>query len=214
MNKKLSNKILSILSLYYGNVEPDLNFENMYQLIIAVVLSAQTTDKQVNIVTAQLFKDYPGFIELSKAKVEEVEYIIKSIGFFRNKSKNIINLSKDVVEKFSGNIPDKMEDLIKLPGVGRKSANVVLSIGYNFPAIAVDTHVLRISNRLGYISSDNPDKVESALKEIIDEKKWIMTHLLFIKHGRMICKARGPLCEKCPISKQCKYFLEKFNDQK
>jgi len=208
MTKGRSDKILSLLYGYYGDTVPDLNFRNIYELTISVVLSAQTTDKQVNGVTKQLFEKYPDFRSLSEADYSEVEKIVKSTGFFRTKTKNIIALSRMVFSKFGGELPDNMESLIELPGVGRKSANVIISIGYDKPGLAVDTHVSRIANRLGYSSSKSPDVIEKDLCSIINPSDWKKTHLLFIKHGRIICKARHPECGICPVSKQCNYYKE------
>ncbi|MCP4138591.1 MAG: endonuclease III [bacterium] len=203
MTKDLSNKIIQILADHYGAIEPALDFISIYQLTIAVVLSAQTTDKQVNSVTPKLFERYPDFRSLSKAPLEQVEKIVKSTGFYKNKAKHIISLSKRVVETYNGTVPDSMEELITLDGVGRKSANIILSSGYNKPGIAVDTHVIRISNRLGYIDSKNPLHIEKKLNEIIPIEKWKLINLLFITHGRQLCKARNPLCGSCPIIELC-----------
>jgi endonuclease-3 len=207
MIKKNSNKIITILRDLYGDVKPDLDFNNLYELTIAVVLSAQTTDKQVNGVTPQLFAKYPDFDSLSRASQKDVEKIIHSTGFYRNKAKNIIALGKEVVETFSGILPSTMEKLVTLPGVGRKSANVVISMGYNRPALAVDTHVARISKRLGYTTSENPMIIEKDLMAALPESQWIESHLLFIKHGRMLCIARKPKCEECPLKELCPFFL-------
>ena len=208
MTKARSSKILASLYEYYGETVPDLNFRNIYELAISVVLSAQTTDRQVNGVTGRLFEKYPDFKSLAKAEYPDVEMIIKSTGFFRTKAKNIISLSRMVCSEFGGIIPDKIESLIKLPGVGRKSANVILSIGYGIPGLAVDTHVSRISNRLGYSSSKSPVEIEKNLCSIIDPPEWKKTHLLFIRHGRVICKARNPECGICPVAEYCNYYNE------
>ena len=216
MNEKitrdLSNKIINQLFNYYKHIEPGLNYNNLYELTISVVLSAQTTDKQVNAVTISLFSKYPDFNRLSKAKIKDVEKIIHSTGFYKNKSANIINLAKKIISKFNNHVPDKLEDLTQLPGVGRKSANVILSIGYNIPAFAVDTHIIRISNRLGYIKSKKPLEVEKALTSMIPKSKWNRTHLLLINHGREICKARNPICQKCPIYSLCSSKDKIFSD--
>jgi len=208
MTKARSGKILSRLYEYYGETIPDLNFKNIYELSIAVVLSAQTTDRQVNGVTGHLFEKYPDFKTLSEADYSDVENIVKSTGFFRTKAKNIILLSRMVCMKFGGVIPDNIESLIELPGVGRKSANVILSIGYGIPGLAVDTHVSRISNRLGYSISKSPVEIEKNLCSIIDSSEWKKTHLLFIRHGRVICKARNPECGVCPVAEYCNYYKE------
>jgi len=208
MTKARSDKILSLLYDYYGETVPGLNFKNIFELTIAVVLSAQTTDRQVNGVTDYLFEKYPDFKSLSEADYSEVEKIVKSTGFFRTKTKNIISLSQMVCSKFGGVVPDNMESLVELPGVGRKSANVIISIGYGQPGLAVDTHVSRISNRIGYSSSKSPAVIEKDLCSIISPSDWKMTHLLFIKHGRIICKARHPECGLCPVWKLCNYYKE------
>ena len=203
MNKKKAEKIIQGLDAYYGKALPGLAFKDIYQLTIAVVLSAQTTDRQVNAVTGALFAEYPDFKSLSEAPLPKIEEIIKSTGFYHTKAKNIIALSQAVKERFGGTIPNDLDKLTGLPGIGRKSANVILSIGFGMPALAVDTHVGRIANRLGFVSSDDPFKVEKALTSVIPSDKWTMTHLLFITHGRKICTARKPSCEQCPIKKLC-----------
>jgi len=206
MDKKKSKKIIKKLSAFYDDVKPDLDYGNLYQLAISVVLSAQTTDRQVNSVTPDLFKQYPDFKKLSCADPGDVETIIRSTGFYRNKALNIIKLAQTVMSAYGGKLPEDMENLTTLPGVGRKSANVILSMGFGKPAIAVDTHVLRIANRLGYAETVKPDAAEEALKTAIPEKDWIHTHLLFIRHGRKTCKARNPLCTECPVTPLCLYF--------
>ena len=203
MDKKTSQAILRKLETHYGSIEADLHFTNLYELTIAVVLSAQTTDKQVNNVTSQLFNEFPNFHSLAKARISKIEKIIKSTGFYKNKAKNIVNLSKKIMNEFNGHVPQEREELIRLPGIGRKSANVILSIGHNIPALAVDTHVLRISNRLGYTQTKNPEVVEKTLTTFIPEKKWTTAHLILIKHGRTLCTARKPDCPHCPIVNLC-----------
>ena len=203
MTDKRSSKILSLLYSYYGETEPGLEFTGLYELTIAVVLSAQTTDRQVNSVTGELFRMYSDFESLSKAGISDVERIVKSTGFYKNKAKNIILLSRMVCSRFNGKLPDNIESLMELPGVGRKSANVILSIGFNKPGLAVDTHVLRIANRLGFSSSESPLEVERDLCRVIDSSEWKKTHLLFIKHGRELCRARNPKCSSCPVKKFC-----------
>ncbi len=206
MNKSKSSEIIKSLKKHYGATRPDLNFNNLYELAISVVLSAQTTDKQVNSVTPLLFKKYPDFKSLSKAEVNDIEKIIKRVGFFRVKSKHIINLSKKIMDDFGNSVPENIVDLLTLSGIGRKSANVILAFGYGIPAFPVDTHVMRISNRLGYTEDTgkkDPDKTEIALVKIIPRKDWLEAHLLFIRHGRDICKAQSPLCGICPVGELC-----------
>ncbi len=203
MNRNTSKKIMSRLREHYGIVKPDLKYQNLFQLTIAVVLSAQTTDIQVNSVTPELFREYPDFQSLSSANIKEVENLIRSTGFYRNKSKNIIALSKEINDRYKGIVPSDRELLVKLPGIGRKSANVILSMGYNIPALAVDTHVSRIARRLGYTVSEVPDKIEQDLCRSIPEEDWIISHLILIKHGRSICRARKPECSVCPLKDLC-----------
>ena len=205
MTGKRARGILSLLYDYYGETNPDLKFTGVYELTIAVVLSAQTTDKQVNGVTGDLFGMYPDFESLSRADIPDVERIIKSTGFYKNKAKNIISLSQMVCSRFNGRLPDDIDNLMELPGVGRKSANVILSIGFNKPGLAVDTHVLRISNRLGFSASESPLEVEKDLCKVIDPSEWKRTHLLFIRHGRELCKARNPKCSVCPVREYCRF---------
>ncbi len=210
MTKKLSPAkaaaIIQKLEEMYGQPKPDLSFENLYQLLIAVVLSAQTTDIQVNKATVELFKKYKDFKSLAAANPDDVESIIKSTGFYRTKTKNIIALSKIITEKYKGKVPSSMQELTLLPGVGRKTANVVLSIGFGIPALAVDTHVSRLAQRLGFSTNKDPDKIEQDICSLLEKESWAKAHLLLIKHGRILCKARNPLCIKCNLQKECLYF--------
>jgi len=191
------------LRRHYPDVRPDLRYSNRYQLAVSVVLSAQTTDRQVNSVTGELFRTYPGFRELALARSADVRKIIRSTGFYRNKTKNIIELSKTVAKKHGGRLPGSREELEQLPGIGRKSANVILSMGFGVPALAVDTHVSRIAKRLAYAGSRNPLAVERALTSYIPERQWKLAHLLLIRHGRSVCRARRPLCDRCPVNSYC-----------
>ena len=206
MRRDISSKIISALEKVYGEVVPDLNFSNNYELTVAVVLSAQTTDKQVNSVTGRLFGAYPDFKSLAFARKSDIEKIIKSTGFYRVKAANIIALAAMVMERYSGILPDNAADLMRLPGVGKKSANVILSIGFGIPALAVDTHVARIAFRLGYTGDSNPLIIERDLCRIIPETDWKKTHLLFIKHGRYRCTARNPRCGDCAVQRWCRHF--------
>ena len=205
MTGNKSNRIFKKLHDHYGDISPDLKYRNLYQLTIAVVLSAQTTDVQVNSVTPELFKKYPGFKELSEAAVRDVENIIRRTGFYHNKAKNIIALSQVITRDYKGKLPRSREGLMQLPGIGRKSANVILSVGMGIHALAVDTHIKRIAKRLGYIESDDPYEVEKALTMFIPENMWTYAHLVLIKHGRSLCKARAPLCGSCPINRLCSF---------
>jgi endonuclease-3 len=203
MTPELSNKIIRALREYYGPISTALHHRNLYQLSVAVILSAQTTDRQVNQVTPRLFKRYPDYRSLGSARLSDVETIIRSTGFYRNKSKNIIQLGRIITEKHQGILPDTREELVKLPGVGRKSANVILSLGFDKPAFAVDTHIMRVSQRLGYTEKRDPLKAEEALTSFIPEKQWKESHLILINHGRKICKAISPLCPDCPVRRYC-----------
>jgi len=199
-------KILDRLRECYPKVKTALRFSNPFELLIATILSAQTTDKQVNKVTEKLFKKYPDAHAFSKLSPEEVEREIKSIGLYRNKSKNIVAASKLLVEKYGGQVPSTREELMTLPGIGRKTANVVLSNAFGIPAIAVDTHVQRVANRLGLAQSNDPLKTEEQLMLVIPQEDWSDAHHWLIWHGRLICKARKPECKKCRLNTLCKYF--------
>ena len=203
MDRKTSAAVIRQLRSRYGAVKPALNYRSVYELSIAVVLSAQTTDRQVNLVTPELFRLYPDADALAKAPVSKLESIVRSTGFYKMKAKHIAALAKIVSERFGGDIPGDRESLESLPGVGRKSANVILSQGFGVPAMAVDTHVGRIAVRLGYTVSENPVEAEKALCSVIPEKDWTEAHLLFITHGRTICTARKPGCGSCPVAKLC-----------
>ena len=200
-----ARNIFNKLQQYYGTVDSMLTYTSLFELTIAVVLSAQTTDNRVNSITPVLFKKFPDFTKLAEAGILEVESIIKSVGLYKTKAKNIVNLSKIIVAEHNCIVPDEIEELLKLPGIGRKSANVILSMGYKIPAFPVDTHILRIANRIGYVKSNDPFKVEKALTDTIPKKYWIESHLLFIRHGRTLCVARKPQCIKCPVKKLCEY---------
>lgn len=201
--ENLSNYIYDELGYMFPDAMCELDFNNPFELIVAVTLSAQTTDKRVNIVTKELFKKYPRPEDLMNAEYEDVKEIIKSIGLAQTKAKNIINLSKDLVNNYNGIVPNVMEELVKLPGVGRKTASVVLSVGYNIPAIAVDTHVSRVSNRLGLSKSEDVLKIENDLKNIYDIDKWVLVHHRLLFFGRYFCKAKNPMCSECKFKEFC-----------
>ncbi len=203
MEKALSDLLISRLFAFYGDVRPDLRYDNIYQLTIAVVLSAQTTDKQVNAVTPALFSRYPDFTRLASSSLRDVMRIIRSVGFYRVKAKHIISLASMIEKTYHGRVPEGMEELISLPGVGRKSANVIIAMGHGRPAFAVDTHIIRIANRLGYIDSNDPRRIEEVLTGIIPRSQWIRCHLTLIRHGRATCIARNPHCRECPVNDLC-----------
>lgn len=201
--KKQIEELLDNLKEAYPEAECALIHKNLYELIIAVVLSAQTTDKSVNKISESLFKRYPTPYELAEAKQEDVIEIIKTIGMYKTKSKNIIALAKELVSNYQGQVPDNYDDLIKLPGVGRKTANVVLSVGFGQQRIAVDTHVFRVTNRIGIVSEKDVLKTELSLMKVLPEDRWSEAHHSLIFHGRNCCSARNPKCDVCVIAHLC-----------
>ena len=203
-----SGEILKTLEETYPDAKPGLEFKNPFELLIATILSAQCTDRQVNKCTPALFAAYPNASAMAQAEPAELSQYIKSCGFYNNKTKNILAACKEIVEKYGGEVPSEREALQSLPGVGRKTANVVLSNAFGIPAIAVDTHVFRVSNRLGLADAKNVEKTEMQLMENIPEEKWSQAHHWLIWHGRKVCKARNPECEICTLSKLCRYHNE------
>ncbi|MFS8541781.1 MAG: endonuclease III [Tissierellales bacterium] len=211
LTKEEAKKVIDILLELYPDAKAELNFSNPFELLIATILSAQTTDIQVNKVTDKLFRDYKTPQDFIKLSEEELAEKIKSLGFYKNKSKNILATCRILVEKYQGKVPDTREELMKLPGVGRKTANVVISNAFGKQAIAVDTHVFRVSNRIGLANSDNVFDTEKDLMNNIDESMWSKAHHLLIFHGRRVCKSRKPLCEKCPLTDYCLYYKRENN---
>ena len=205
------NTILDILEQTYPDAGCALEHIDIFELLICVVLSAQTTDKSVNKVTPALFAEYPDADALSQADPDDVAEYIRSIGMYRTKSKNIVNLSKALVANYDGKVPDDYDSLVSLPGVGRKTANVVLSVGFGHQRLAVDTHVFRVANRIGFVCEKDVLKTELALMEVIPENRWTRTHHSLIFHGRNCCDARKPKCTECPINQYCKYYKEAGN---
>ncbi|MBD7916404.1 endonuclease III [Clostridium sp. Sa3CUN1] len=206
--KKRTKDILEILKEDYPDAKCELNHESPFQLLVATILSAQTTDKKVNEVTETLFKDYPDLDSFLNLSVEELEERIKQIGLYRSKAKNLIIMCNQLKENFNGEVPKTMEEITSLAGAGRKTANVVLSNAFGVPSIAVDTHVFRVSNRLGMADSDNVLEVEKQLQKELPKKEWSLTHHLLIFHGRRCCIARNPKCEICNLTKYCKYYKD------
>ena len=199
------NNILDILEETYPEAACALTHGEVFELLVAVILSAQTTDKSVNIVTPALFEKYPDAQSMAGADEHELSAIIRSIGMYRTKTRHLIDMSRRLAEEYDGRVPDKYEELIKLPGVGRKTANVVLSVGYGQQRIAVDTHVFRVANRIGLVEEKDVLKTELALMETIPETRWSRTHHSLIFHGRNCCEARKPKCGVCCIAGYCKY---------
>ena len=196
-------KLIDKLGELYPDVTCELIHEDAYQLLVATMLSAQCTDKRVNMVTPALFKRYPTIKNMAEAKQDELIKYIRSTGFFNNKSKNILLCCKEILERFDGRVPDTLEDLTSLAGVGRKTANVVLNHIYHIPAIVVDTHVGRISRHLGLTKEKDATKVEFELMKILPKEAWIAWNHQLIKHGRSICIARRPKCLECELSEMC-----------
>jgi endonuclease-3 len=203
VTKDVALRELAILEKTYPHAETALDYENPFQLLVAVILSAQTTDARVNMTTPSLFAKYPTAEKLAKAKQEDVESIIKSTGFFRNKARNIIAAARGLVEQYGGRVPSAREDLESLAGVGRKTANVVMGVAFQEAAIAVDTHVFRVSHRLGLTLGKTPRDVENDLEALVPRNKWRHTSHWLILHGRAICKAPTPLCSRCPVNELC-----------
>lgn len=203
--KARTKKIVDILKDTYPDAKCELNYETPLQLLIATILSAQTTDKKVNEVTKELFKDYPDLDSFLTITNEELEKRIKQIGLYRNKSKNLVLMFQQLKEKFNGEVPKTMEGIMSLAGAGRKTANVVLSNAFDVPSIAVDTHVFRVSNRLKLADSENVLEVEKQLQKELPKKEWTLMHHLLIFHGRRCCTARNPKCNECPLNQICKY---------
>ena len=199
-------EIINYFKDKYPEPETALNYKTPFQLLIATIMSAQTTDVQVNKVTKELFEKYKNPQDFAELDTKELQKEIQSIGLYKNKSKYIIESSKLILEEFEGEIPKNRKDLTKLPGVGRKTANVVLANAFDIETIAVDTHVFRVANRLGLVDTDKRDQVEQDLMEVIPENYWTKFHHWLIFHGREICKARNPLCKKCEISTYCDYY--------
>lgn len=197
-------EIIKLLGREYPDPKIEIKYSNPLELLVATILSAQCTDKRVNEVTEKLFRKYRTVEDYAKAELEIFEQEIKSTGFYRNKARNIIAAAKIIKEKYGGKVPNTMEDLLMLPGVARKTANIVLANAYNIPAgIAVDTHVSRISQRLKLTKEKNPEKIEKDLMEVIPKEYWIKANKMFVLHGRYVCTARNPACGRCVLNKIC-----------
>jgi len=203
-------KIIEILKETYPDAKCSLDFNTPFQMMVAVVLSAQCTDARVNQVTPEIFKKYPEPIDFANMELSLLEELIHSCGFYKNKAKNIKAAATKIVNEYNGQLPNTMEELVNLPGVGRKSANVIMLEAFNAPqGIAVDTHAKRISNRLGLSNASNPVQIEKDLIKKFPKKYFYDVNHLLVWHGRNLCKAQNPNCEKCPLQIYCKYFKEK-----
>ncbi len=201
--KARATKVLATLEQLYPDAKTELNFSNPFELLVSTVLSAQATDVSVNAATPALFAAYPDALALSQATPEEVEPYIKKIGLYHAKAKNLVNLARLLLQRHNGEVPNSFEAVMALPGAGRKTANVVLSNAYGYPAIAVDTHVGRLARRLGLSNQTNPDKVEADLETFFPRDRWIFVHHALILHGRRVCMARKPLCSQCQMASFC-----------
>jgi endonuclease-3 len=200
-------KIIKLLRKEYPSAQTALHYRTPFELLIATILAAQCTDERVNKVTPGLFKKYPAVENFARARQEELEKEIRSTGFFRNKARNIIALSKKLVEEYGGKVPDSMAELIKLPGVARKTANIVLASAYKkAEGIAVDTHVKRLADRLGLSQESQPEKIEKDLMAMVPGADWLDFNFLFVEHGRKICQAKKPRCLECVLKELCPSF--------
>ena len=202
--QKEVNEIIERLEKMHPEAHCELNFDTPFEALVAIILSAQCTDKRVNLVTEDLYKKYNTPQQFASLDIKELEELIKPCGFYKNKAKNIKECARQIIEDFNGEVPQTMEDLTKLAGVGRKTANVMLAEIYKQDAIAVDTHVKRVSNRIGFVKSDDPYDVEMALKKIFPKEKWSRMHHLLIFLGRYTCKAIKPNCKECLLNDICK----------
>ena len=204
--RKDARAIYRVLSKRYPNVRCELDFKNPLELTVAVVLSAQCTDKRINQITPALFKKYRRPIDYAKAPLAEIEDFIFSAGFYHAKARHLKGLGRKIVDDFNGEVPSTIEELITLPGVGRKTANVVLGHAFGIPGITVDTHFGRLSRRFGWTTSTDPVKVEHEVGELIPQKEWTNLSQRMIWHGRRVCHSRKPACGACPLAKQCPSF--------
>ena len=206
--KEENKKIFSELRAMHPTAGCELNFSSVYELLVAVILSAQCTDKRVNEVTKKLFAVYNKPEQIAALTIEDLKPYIFSCGFYNNKGNNIINMSKELVEKYNGEVPRDFEKLVTLAGVGRKTASVVMCVGFDEPAMPVDTHVNRVSKRIGFSDGKDVEKVEEDLKRQFPPKEWNALHHSLIFHGRYICHSRKPDCEKCTLQPWCRFFKE------
>ena len=201
--KETAVQILDVLQKEYPDARVTLDFNNPWQLLIATIMAAQCTDERVNLVTKDLFKKYRKVGDLATADLPTLEKEIRPTGFYHNKAKSIIGCCQRIVKQFNGEVPRKLEELRSLPGVGRKTANIILGNAYGQQAIAVDTHVKRLSHRLGWAKSDDPDKIEFELMKVIAQDRWTMACHQLVFHGRRVCMAKKPQCPSCPVALFC-----------
>ncbi|MBQ5636633.1 MAG: endonuclease III [Selenomonadales bacterium] len=209
MTKKIKAEMLALLEAEYGNTGTALNYNSPFELLIAVILSAQCTDVRVNVITARIFPEYNSAAKMLTLSLAELEELIRDCGLFHSKAKNILAACRIIEEEFGGEVPDTFDKLITLPGVGRKTANVMLSVCFGVPALAVDTHVFRVSNRTKLAKGNTPVEVEEGLMKVIPREAWGNAHHWLIWHGRKVCRARNPLCANCVVRDLCPSKEEK-----
>ncbi|MBQ1248861.1 MAG: endonuclease III [Selenomonadales bacterium] len=209
MTKKIKAEMLALLEAEYGNTGTALNYNSPFELLIAVILSAQCTDVRVNVITARIFPEYNSAAKMLTLSLAELEELIRDCGLFHSKAKNILAACRIIEEEFGGEVPDTFDKLITLPGVGRKTANVMLSVCFGVPALAVDTHVFRVSNRTKLAKGNTPVDVEEGLMKVIPREAWGNAHHWLIWHGRKVCRARNPLCANCVVRDLCPSKEEK-----
>jgi endonuclease-3 len=197
--------VLNRLEKEYPDARTQLHYNDLFELLVAVVLSAQSTDKQVNRVTPGLFARYPDAAAMAQAEINDLEDLIKGVGLYHSKARHLKQTAKILVSQYEGQVPDSFEQLLELPGVGRKTANVIIAVGFDGPGLGVDTHVHRVANRLGLVNSRDRNRTEKDLKAIISQERWNRAHHLFIWHGRQVCRARRPDCEQCIVQDQCQF---------
>lgn len=212
--KARTKRVLEALKLEYPDAKCELNYETPFQLLVATALSAQTTDVKVNEVTKTLFVDYPDVYAMREATQEELQDRLKTIGLYRNKTKNLMMMCEQLIQNFNGVVPNDMKGITSLAGAGRKTANVVMSNAFNVPAIAVDTHVFRVANRIGLAHSDNVLGTEEQLQVELPKKEWSLAHHLIIFHGRRRCYARKPDCKGCVINTDCDFYKDILKEEK
>lgn len=203
-----TRQILSILARDFPNAKSELNFNSPFQLLVAVILSAQCTDKRVNTVTPSLFAVAPDAQSLAALPIEQIEQFIRPCGFYHSKARYLSDMSQDICNRFGGNVPRTLDELRSLSGVGRKTANVVYAVAFGGQAIAVDTHVFRVSNRLGIVCANNVLDAEKQLMQAIPAEQWADSHHYILLHGRYVCKAQRPKCDVCSVKEYCKYYKE------
>lgn len=203
-SKEQAKQIIEVLAQQNPHPATELNFQTPWQLLVATILAAQSTDKQVNKVTANLFRDYPEPADMAALTESELAERIKTLGLYRNKSKHLVATAREIINKYGGEVPQTLADLQSLPGVGRKTANVVLANAFGIPAFAVDTHVFRVANRTGLAAAKTPEQTEKQLTSLIPRELWCDAHHWFILHGRYTCTARKPQCTDCSIARYCK----------